>query len=170
MPTIKAEAVGIAQQSPKRKKLPIQKRCSLKAILVKSISPSKNQIFPYNRKIIAGCQGKRRLTNRPIYPIIQEMTKDKKATPKKILKTLKGLEGEIKEKYKAVVVGIFGSYARGEQKKKSDLDVLVRFYDGATLFEFGGLAIFLEEKLRIKKVDVVPLETGREELKEAVYI
>ena len=110
------------------------------------------------------------MTNRPIYPIIQEMTKDKKATPKKILKTLKGLEGEIKEKYKAVVVGIFGSYARGEQKKKSDLDVLVRFYDGATLFEFGGLAIFLEEKLRIKKVDVVPLETGREELKEAVYI
>lgn len=88
---------------------------------------------------------------------------------KRILETLKSLEGEIKEKYKAEIIGIFGSYARGEQKKKSDLDVLVKFYKGATLFEFVGLAIFLEEKLGIKKVDVVPYDTVREELKEYIF-
>jgi predicted nucleotidyltransferase len=88
---------------------------------------------------------------------------------KKILEKLKSLEIEIKEKYKAEIIGIFGSYARGEQKKKSDLDVLVRFYDGATLFEFVGLAIFLEEKLGIKKIDVVPYDTVREEFKEQIF-
>ena len=88
---------------------------------------------------------------------------------KKIIEELKSLEIEIKEKYKAEIIGIFGSYARGEKKKKSDLDVLVRFYDGATLFEFVGLAIFLEERLGIKKVDVVPYDTVREELKEQIF-
>jgi predicted nucleotidyltransferase len=88
---------------------------------------------------------------------------------KRLLEKLKSLEGEIKEKYKAEIIGIFGSYARGEQKKKSDLDVLVKFYKGATLFEFVGLAIFLEEKLGIKKVDVVPYDTVREELKEYIF-
>jgi len=47
--------------------------------------------------------------------------------------------------------------------------VLVKFYKKATLFEFVGLAIFLEEKLGIKKVDVVPYDTLREELKEYIF-
>jgi predicted nucleotidyltransferase len=88
---------------------------------------------------------------------------------KNIIETLRCLKEEIKEKYKAEIIGIFGSYARGEQKKKSDLDVLVKFYKKATLFEFVGLAFFLEEKLGIKKVDVVPYDTVREELKEYIF-
>jgi len=92
-----------------------------------------------------------------------------------IKKKLDALNKEIKEQYKAEVIGIFGSYVQGKQKKKSDLDILVKFYEGATLFELVGLAIFLEEKLGIKKVDVVPYDAVREEirdriLKEAVYL
>ncbi len=86
-----------------------------------------------------------------------------------IIQELKSSREEIRERYKAEVIGIFGSYVRGEQKKKSDLDVLVKFYDGATLFDFVGLAIFLEEKLGIKKVDVVPYDTVRPELKERIF-
>ena len=86
----------------------------------------------------------------------------------KIINTIKSLQGEIKSRYKAEVVGIFGSYVRRAQKKRSDLDVLVKFYDGATLIEFVGLAIFLEEKLGIKKVDVVTYDTVRPELKERI--
>ncbi|MGC8767440.1 MAG: nucleotidyltransferase family protein, partial [Brevinematia bacterium] len=82
---------------------------------------------------------------------------------------------KIKRDYKAEIVGIFGSYVRGEQKRGSDLDLLVKFYDGATLFEFVGLAIFLEEKLGIKKVDIVPYDTVRDEIRdkilnEAIYL
>jgi len=92
-----------------------------------------------------------------------------------IKKTLEILNKDIKKKYKAEIIGIFGSYVRGEQKKKSDLDVLVKFDARATLFEFVGLSLFLEEKLGIKKVDVVPFDEVREEIrdrifKEAVYL
>jgi predicted nucleotidyltransferase len=92
-----------------------------------------------------------------------------------IKKKLAALNKEIKEQYKAEVIALFGSYVRHEQKKKSDLDILVKFYEGTTLFELVGLAIFLEEKLGIKKVDVVPYDAVREEirdriLKEAVYL
>ncbi|HHT9118619.1 MAG TPA: nucleotidyltransferase family protein, partial [Candidatus Hypogeohydataceae bacterium YC38] len=49
-----------------------------------------------------------------------------------IIKTLKTLEVQIKRAYRAEVIGIFGSYARGEQKERSDVDVLVSFLEGAT--------------------------------------
>jgi len=85
----------------------------------------------------------------------------------KIKGILKDLKREIRNKYKAELLGIFGSFARGEQTSKSDLDVLVLFDTDATLFDFVGLAIFLEEKLGIK-VDIVPQDTLRKEIKEKV--
>jgi hypothetical protein len=86
-----------------------------------------------------------------------------------IKEKLRSLQEEVKREYKAEIIGIFGSYVRGEQKEGSDIDVLVKFYKGATLFEFVGLAIFLEETLGIKRVDVVPYDTVREEIKEQVF-
>ena len=80
---------------------------------------------------------------------------------------LKDLKREIRNKYKAELLGIFGSFARGEQTSESDLDVLVLFDTDATLFDFVGLAIFLEEKLGIK-VDIVPQDTLRKEIKEKI--
>ncbi len=88
---------------------------------------------------------------------------------KEIKSILIELKDDIKKKYKAEVIGIFGSYVRGVQKKKSDLDILVKFHDKATLIDFVGLAIFLEEKLGIKKVDVVPYDTVRPEIKESIF-
>ena len=61
---------------------------------------------------------------------------------------------ELKEKFKAEVLGIFGSYARGEEKKESDIDVLVRFGEGATLLHLVGLGYYLEDFFRVP-VDVV---------------
>ena len=93
----------------------------------------------------------------------------------KIIKeTLRNLEEEVRKRYRAEIVGLFGSYVRGEQKDTSDVDILVRFLEGATLFDFVGLADFLEEKLGIK-VDIVPVDTIRKEIreqvmKEAVYL
>lgn len=61
---------------------------------------------------------------------------------------------EIKEKFKSEVVEIFGSYARGEEKEGSDIDVLVRFGEGASLFDFTGLEFYLEDLFGVP-VDVV---------------
>ena len=66
---------------------------------------------------------------------------------KEIKEMLENLKEEIRRRYRADVIGIFGSYARREQSEKSDIDILVRFHEDATLFDFVGLSIFLEEKL-----------------------
>ena len=52
-------------------------------------------------------------------------------------------------------IGIFGSFARGEEKQGSDVDVLVEFTPGqATLHNIVTLADYLES-LFGKKVDLV---------------
>lgn len=61
---------------------------------------------------------------------------------------------EIKKKFKAEVLGVFGSYARGEEKEESDIDVLVRFEEGATLLHLTGLGYYLEDLFGVP-VDVV---------------
>lgn len=93
---------------------------------------------------------------------------------KEILTVLQELRETARENFRAEIVGVFGSYVKDEQKRTSDIDILVRFMDGATLFDLVGLADFLEEKLNVK-VDIVPADTLREDirggvLKEAVYL
>jgi len=49
--------------------------------------------------------------------------------------------------------GIFGSYARGEQKKNSDIDILIKPPKGLG-FKYAGVELELEDKLK-KKVDLL---------------
>lgn len=81
-----------------------------------------------------------------------------------IKKKLNEIKNEIRQKYKAEIIGIFGSFARKEEEKESDIDILVEFKEGATLFDLTGLADFLEEKLG-RKVDIVSIRALREEIK-----
>jgi predicted nucleotidyltransferase len=85
----------------------------------------------------------------------------------KMRKILKILKNEIVKTYKAEIIGIFGFYARGEQRENSDMDLLVRFLEGATLFDLVGLADFLEEKCKVK-IDIVSEGAIREELKDQI--
>jgi predicted nucleotidyltransferase len=87
--------------------------------------------------------------------------------PTRIAETIAGLKEEANQYYRAEIVGVFGSYARGEQTACSDVDVLVNFLPGATLFDLVGLADFLEERLNLR-VDVVPVDALREEIREKV--
>ena len=89
-------------------------------------------------------------------------------TQKQILKILESLKDEINKRYKAELKGIFGSYARGEAKEDSDIDILVEFQKGATLLALAGLGNFLEDKLQ-RKVDVVSQRAVRKELRPYVY-
>lgn len=56
--------------------------------------------------------------------------------------------------YKVRSVALFGSYIRAEQKKGSDLDVLVEFNKSPSLFTFIKLENYLSDQLEIK-VDLV---------------
>ena len=56
--------------------------------------------------------------------------------------------------HKAESVALIGSVARGEDTPDSDLDFLVGFGPGASLFDLAGLEIDLERLLG-REVDVV---------------
>jgi uncharacterized protein len=73
---------------------------------------------------------------------------------KNLLQELKPL---LEQKYNVSELFIFGSFVRGEQTTKSDLDILVSYSKLPDLFSFIELMQFLEERLGIK-VDLVMIE------------
>lgn len=80
---------------------------------------------------------------------------------------------ELEQKFKVKEIGIFGSYVRGEQKKRSDMDILVEFKEPIGLFQFIELEEYLEKLLGVK-VDLVSKKAlkpriGENIMKEVVY-
>ena len=74
----------------------------------------------------------------------------------------------IASKYCAHHVRVFGSVARGESDPGSDLDLLVRFERGVTLFDQAALIRELESLLE-SKVDVVSDKGLRPRVRERVF-
>ncbi|MBC8043812.1 MAG: nucleotidyltransferase domain-containing protein, partial [Rhizobacter sp.] len=69
-----------------------------------------------------------------------------------IRRVLQTEQPRLHERYGLKVLGIFGSYSRGEQTPESDVDILVEF-DGEkqlTIFDDLYIAEYLAEKLGIK--------------------
>ena len=69
---------------------------------------------------------------------------------------LEELKPVLKERFQVETIGVFGSYSRGDQKKKSDVDILVTFSEpnDIDLIDFIEIKQFLSKKLKIK-VDLV---------------
>lgn len=80
----------------------------------------------------------------------------------------------LKRKYGVKSLGLFGSYVRGEQKKGSDIDLLVEFDEPLSLFQFMALEEELAKLVGIK-VDLVMKTAlkpniGRVILSEVIYL
>lgn len=80
----------------------------------------------------------------------------------------------LERKYKVKAIGVFGSYVRGEQKKRSDIDILVEYTETPDFFEFLDLEEYLSNMLGIK-VDLVTKNAlrpyiGKCILEEVVYL
>ncbi len=88
-------------------------------------------------------------------------------TLKEIEKVLKENKAILAERFKVKEIGIFGSYVRGEQKEKSDVDILVSFYEPISLLKLVSLENFLTDLTGVK-IDIVPKEDIRPELKERI--
>lgn len=71
------------------------------------------------------------------------------------------------EKYGVNVIGLFGSYARQEQRPDSDIDLLADILRPISLFELVGAELYLGEVLEAK-VDLIPQRNVREELQTAI--
>jgi predicted nucleotidyltransferase len=67
---------------------------------------------------------------------------------------------EIRQKYGIVILGVFGSYARGEQKETSDVDILVKVERPLGL-KFITAKLELERLLGLK-VDLVSINAVKQ--------
>ncbi len=83
------------------------------------------------------------------------------------LAKLRELLPELREKYHVSSLGVFGSYVRGEQKKRSDLDVLVEFSKTPSLFTLVEMELLLTKQLGVK-VDLVMKRALRPFARESV--
>ncbi|MFA6531066.1 MAG: nucleotidyltransferase family protein [Candidatus Micrarchaeia archaeon] len=89
------------------------------------------------------------------------------------IKLLTKHKKELAKEYKIKEIGVFGSYVRGEQTKKSDLDIIVDFSKTPGLLRFIELEETLTKILGVK-VDLVPKKAlkpriGAHILREVVY-
>ncbi len=73
----------------------------------------------------------------------------------------------IASRFKPGMIGIFGSYARGENMQNSDLDILIDFEQPINLLEIIGLEQELTESLGIK-VDLITVRSLSPQLKKYV--
>jgi uncharacterized protein len=71
------------------------------------------------------------------------------------LALLRQHEQELNRRFGVTKIGIFGSFARGEERPDSDVDVLVTFQNGRKTFDnFMGTKFYLEDLFK-RKVDLV---------------
>ena len=73
---------------------------------------------------------------------------------KEIIKIIRNSKPEMESHYGVQRLGLFGSYVREKQGKRSDIDILVTFNRDIDLFDFLELREYLESRLSIK-VDLV---------------
>lgn len=73
----------------------------------------------------------------------------------------------ILKKNDVVKAGIFGSYARGEAKKRSDIDLLIKIAGKKSLLDIVGLQLTLEKVFK-KKVDIVEYQEIHPLLKKQI--
>lgn len=85
--------------------------------------------------------------------------KDIERLEKKIIPILK--------RHDIVKAGIFGSFARGEATRKSDIDILIRFKGRKSLLDLAKVEIELEKKIK-RKADVLTYDSINPLLKERI--
>ncbi|MFH1412505.1 MAG: nucleotidyltransferase family protein [bacterium] len=86
---------------------------------------------------------------------------------KEIKETINSQLPFLKEKYHIKKIGFFGSVARGDGKRESDIDIIVEFESPIGFFDFVRLENFLGEILQ-KKVDLVSKKALKPAIKERI--
>ena len=79
------------------------------------------------------------------------------------IEEIKKMIYDILKKYGIEKAYIFGSYARGEADKKSDVDIMIKKGKLKTLLQLSALAYEIEQILK-KQVDIVIEETYTDDI------
>ncbi len=93
---------------------------------------------------------------------------------KEILDALRKYKEELSVKYDILEIGVFGSVARNEISKNSDIDIVIRVA-APDFFMLAGIKDFLQERF-LQSVDIVVYRMGMNQLlknridTEAIYV
>ena len=80
---------------------------------------------------------------------------------------IEALKPTLNKRFKVETIDIFGSYARGEQTEKSDLDILVTYSEMVDLLLVADLRRYLRRRLHMK-VDVISKEFLNRHIRDQV--
>ncbi|HEB72526.1 MAG TPA: nucleotidyltransferase [Nitrospirae bacterium] len=83
-----------------------------------------------------------------------------------ILQTISGLRKDLEERYTVTRIGVFGSFARGDADRASDVDIVVELGD-PTFDHYMDLKFHLEDVLN-RPVDLVIADTVKPRLKPVI--
>jgi predicted nucleotidyltransferase len=100
------------------------------------------------------------------------MNRAKHEVEKSIIQRIAGIRGELSERFTVSRIGVFGSFARGDEGSESDVDIIVDLAE-PTFDHYMDLKLRLEEVLQ-RPVDLVLADTVKPRIKpiieqEAVY-
>ncbi|MBF0516993.1 MAG: nucleotidyltransferase family protein [Nitrospirae bacterium] len=85
-----------------------------------------------------------------------------------VIEILKSHDKVIKSQFYLKTIGVFGSFACGQAKAESDVDVLVEFEDGYVTFDnYAELKFYLED-LFAKEVDLVTMNAIRPQMRDVI--
>ncbi len=91
-----------------------------------------------------------------------------------IIESIRTEKPYLQEHFGVEEIGLFGSYARGEEMAGSDVDILVKM-KVKTLRNYIGIIDYLQDKLKLK-VDLVPTNDNLSErflrliTKDIIYV
>ncbi|HBO97260.1 MAG TPA: nucleotidyltransferase [Candidatus Omnitrophica bacterium] len=92
----------------------------------------------------------------------------------KIKQVLKQNKSALKRQFKVKMLGVFGSYVRGKQKKNSDVDILVEFSQTPGLFDYvrteNRLSAILKKRVDLVMKGSLKPTIGKYIMREVVYV
>ena len=87
-------------------------------------------------------------------------------TAGRMVQRIAGMRRELSERFSVTKIGVFGSFARGEARPDSDVDILVELAE-PTFDHFMDLKFCLEETLQ-RPVDLVMADAVKPRLKPII--
>lgn len=84
-----------------------------------------------------------------------------------VLAAIRSQRDDARARYRIEMIGVAGSLARGEAGPESDIDIVVDFLPGASLFKIGGLLCELESAFE-RRVDLLDRQSLKAPIKAAI--